>query len=177
MGRDPRPSFHGEFVHVTARALSEERLFRTHADALLFLRILAQVVPRHVAGVEAYCLMSTHVHLLVAVCDGDLSALMRDLNGRYVRVFNKRHGRRGPLLDRRFQTTVIRDDDHALTCIRYIARNPVEARLCDREGDWRWSSHRALAGSVSRPSFLTCLLLGDGDRGMERYRALFDSEA
>jgi hypothetical protein len=92
-----------------------------------------------------------------------------------VRAFNKRHGRRGPLLDRRFHTTLVKDDAHAISCLRYIARNPIEAGVCKRERDWRCSSHRALAGIASRPAFLTRFILGEGPEAAARYRELFES--
>jgi putative transposase len=67
----------------------------------------------------------------------------------------------GPVFDRRFHRTLIEDDDHLQACIRYIVRNPVDARLCADPGDWAWSSHRATVGASRAPWFLrTDLVLG-----------------
>jgi putative transposase len=35
------------------------------------------------------------------------------------------------------------DEDHLMTAARYLALNPVRARLVDRAEDWPWSSVRA----------------------------------
>ena len=35
------------------------------------------------------------------------------------------------------------DEDHLVAAARYVALNPVRARLVDRAVDWRWSSVRA----------------------------------
>jgi putative transposase len=76
-------------------------------------------------------------------------------------MVNHGRGRRGPLFDGRYHLTPVEDDGHLLGCARYIALNPVTASLCRRAVDWRWSSHRALAGLISAPDFLdTSFVLG-----------------
>jgi hypothetical protein len=43
--------------------------------------------------------------------------------------------------------SVVMDEEHLLAAARYVALNPVRARLAKRAEDWRWSSARAhLAG-------------------------------
>ena len=37
-------------------------------------------------------------------------------------------------------------DSYLLVVCRYVALNPVRARLCRDPGEWLWSSHRASAG-------------------------------
>ena len=36
------------------------------------------------------------------------------------------------------------DEPHFVTALRYVALNPVRARLVERAEDWQWSSTRAL---------------------------------
>ena len=53
---------------------------------------------------------------------------------------------RGHLFDDRY-ASVAMDEAHLLTAVRYVALNPVRARLVARAQDWPWSSVRAhLAG-------------------------------
>jgi putative transposase len=53
---------------------------------------------------------------------------------------------RGHLFDNRY-ASVAMDEDHLLTAVRYVALNPVRARLVTRAEDGPWSSVRAhLAG-------------------------------
>jgi putative transposase len=49
---------------------------------------------------------------------------------------------RGHLFDGRFASTVM-DEPHLLAAVRYVALNPVRARLVERAQDWPWSSVRA----------------------------------
>ncbi len=100
--------------------------------------------------------MTTHYHLLVQEGDRPLSAGMHLLHSRYVRAFNRRHGRRGHVFGGRYRVATIDDDAHLLGAIRYIARNPIEAGICAAPADWPWSSYRQLVG-IERPmSFFSC---------------------
>jgi putative transposase len=126
-------------------AVADERLFVVHEDAQRFLSIVRDTTSL-AWEIHAYCLMPTHVHLLIRDPGSEVSAVMRNINGRYSRWFNHRRGRRGPLFNGRFHRTAVGSDAHLLATVRYIAMNPVESGLCDRPADWRWSSHRALAG-------------------------------
>ena len=62
-----------------------------------------------------------------------------------------------------------------LTVIRYIARNPVEAGLCDEPEQWPWASHAAVVGGTAPRWLDTTRLLAyfgaDGGEPMQRYVA------
>ena len=103
---------------------------------------------------------------------------MRDLNGAYARRFNERHGRYGSVFAERYADKVIRSEEHFLKALRYVALNPVWARLVRRPEHWRWSSHAALAGLVRRPFALAAGVALRLFRGRPAdYRAFVDSEA
>ncbi len=39
----------------------------------------------------------------------------------------------------RFKTLPVQEDEHLLALLRYVARNPLRAKLVKRAEDWRWS--------------------------------------
>lgn len=89
----------------------------------------------------AYCLMPTHVHLLLIqkTDDGIQDYLSRVLNS-YSRHFNLIHKRIGPLWSGRFKGIAIDDDDQLMHITRYIHLNPVSAGLVTSLQEWRYSS-------------------------------------
>ena len=90
-------------------------------------------------AVWAYCLMPNHVHLIVCPTTRDgLGAAHR----RWANFINARGRWRGHLFDGRF-ASVAMDEGHLLTAVRYVALNPVRARLVRKAEDWPWSSVRA----------------------------------
>jgi len=61
---------------------------------------------------------------------------------RYAGILQARRKRRGHFWQGRFGSVVM-DEDHLAAAVRYLALNPVRARLVRRAQDWRWSSVRA----------------------------------
>jgi putative transposase len=156
MARGYRPLEPGGIYHVTAHAVAEAVLFVTERDGLQFLDLLERAVGRFGWLCQAYCLLSTHFHLLLETPEANLSRGMHWLNGSYAQSFNRHHERSGHLLADRFGSVAVRSDSHLLELARYIALNPVRAGVCQRAQDWNWSSYAATIGLRPPPPFLDC---------------------
>jgi hypothetical protein len=98
--------------------------------------------------------MTTHYHLLVRTPSPDLARGMQYLNACYAQGFNRRHGEIGHRLERRYRSTLIDSDAHALESLRYLALNPVRAGACRAPEQWKWSSYAAVTGRAPAPQFL-----------------------
>jgi REP element-mobilizing transposase RayT len=96
----------------------------------------------------AYSLMTTHYHLLLRIEKATLSSGFHRFNSIYARAYNRRHGRRGALWQRRFFDTIIETDGHLFEAIRYIALNAPRANACESAEEWPWSSYGASIGSA-----------------------------
>jgi REP-associated tyrosine transposase len=166
MPRRARIQAAGAAYHVTANGVARSALFRDDLDRQRFLNLLAGVVARFEWTCHAYCLMTTHYHLLVQTPVPNLSAGMQQLNSCYVQEFNRRHCEEGARLKRRFADVLVKSESHALEVFRYIAMNPVRAGICRRPEQWKWSSYAAHIGKAPRPPFLT----------LEWVRAYFGSD-
>jgi putative transposase len=177
--RAPRVQLPGAAYHVTSRGVRRQAIFRDDDDRLSFLGVLGAVVRRHEWSCLAFCLMTTHYHLLIRTPTADLAAGMQRLNGNFAQGFNRKHGETGHLFERRYHSIPIERDGHLVELCRYIALNPVRAGLCSRAEGWRWSSYRAVVGLASPPDFLApdwaLLYFGsDRTRARERFRAFVE---
>jgi putative transposase len=152
--RIPRVAAAG-FHHVTSRGNNRQAIFLDDGDRAMFFAILARVLGRVWWACHSFCLMTTHFHLLIETQDESLSFGMQRLNGEYAQSFNRRHGSIGHLFQDRFSSVMVARQSHALEVVRYIARNPVRAGLCNAPEDWIWSSHAATLGRRRAPTFLT----------------------
>ena len=121
-------------------------MFNDDIDRTDFCNRLARCVREVDWTLRAFCVMTTHYHLLLEVEENRLQAGMQWLNGTYAQRFNRRHGRWGHLAGQRFWHTPIVSERQLYRCVRYIALNPVEAGACERPQDWLWSSYAGLAG-------------------------------
>ena len=154
MGRDVRHQEAGAVYHAASRGNDGRDIFFDAQDRIAFLVRLERVARARGWRVYAYCLLTNHYHVLLAIPQGELSIGMQALNGGYSRRTNERYGRSGHLFRNRFFAGPVERGEHLLTAIRYIVLNPVRAGLCAHPGEWEWSSYRASAGLERRPEFL-----------------------
>lgn len=133
--------------HVTARGNRREPIFFEDGDQDLYCDLLAEQTRK--AGVEvwAYCLMPNHVHLILCPETEDgMAQALGAAHRRWANFVNARGRWRGHLFDGRF-ASVAMDEDHLITAVRYVALNPVRARLAATAESWPWSSvHAHLKG-------------------------------
>ena len=172
--RLPRIQVADGVYHVGSRGVEKRKIFDVfRGDRELFLALLEVTVQRYGWLCHGYCLMGNHFHLVVETPKPNIAAGMQYLKGRYAAGFNHWGAREGALFERRYFGQLIETEAHALEVTRYLALNPVRARLCAHPGDWRWSSHQAVVGIVKRPRYLDMSavhsLFGDGPRGIALY--------
>ncbi|MDQ3895486.1 MAG: transposase, partial [Actinomycetota bacterium] len=154
MSRPPRVQVPGGIYHVMTRGVRKLPIFLDDGDRLRFLSLVAVVVPLHEWICSAYCLMTSHYHLLVTTPEANLGRGMQLLNGVYAQTFNRRHGEVGHVFESRYQSPRVENEQHLLEVTRYIVLNPVRAGTCDDPAEWKWSSYRATLGLATAPRFL-----------------------
>ena len=90
-------------------------------------------------NLHAYCLMTTHYHVVIQTREPNLSLGMQLVNSAYVRMHNQRSGRFGTLVSGRFGSRPIESEEYFVEACRYVFLNPVRAKLCRRASEWPWS--------------------------------------
>ncbi len=73
----------------------------------------------------------------------------------HVRRYHQHYHASGHIWQGRFKAFPIQEDEHLLTVLRYIERNPVRAKLARRAQQWPWSSARYWQDEAIRPNYLT----------------------
>jgi len=140
--------------HVMSRGDDKRQIFIDDDDYERFLVLLAKTTARFGIHCYAYCLLWSHVHLLLQPGEVPLSRLMQQLNSAYCQSFNRRHHRVGHVLQGRYKSPLVDSDVYFLRLLRYIVRNPISAGCVDHPAEWPWSSYRASVGLVDPPPFL-----------------------
>jgi putative transposase len=85
--------------------------------------------------------MPNHFHLVVwPTADGDLSRWMQWVLTTHVRRYHEHFHGSGHVWQGRFKAFPIQEDEHLLTVLRYVERNPLRANLVSAASDWLWSS-------------------------------------
>jgi putative transposase len=143
MARLPRLVLPGIPHHVTQRGNRREQTFFEDGDYALYLDLLRDAAAQARTEIWSYCLMPNHVHIILTPHDEDgLWRTFGDLHRRYTGYINARMRTTGHLWQGRFGSVAM-DEAHLHHAVRYVALNPVRARLVARAEDWAWSSAKA----------------------------------
>ena len=129
--------------HVLNRACRRSVLFAHAEDYRLFVSVLGEAKTRFAMRVLAYAVMPNHWHLILwPEEDLQLSRFMHWLTLTHTQRWHTRHATTGtgPLYQGRYKAIPVQSDEHLLTAIRYVERNPVRAGLVDAAQNWQWSS-------------------------------------
>jgi putative transposase len=180
MARAPRIDVEGALHHVFDRGNRRQLICEESLDYRFLLWLVERAVSRFEWVVHAYCVMPNHYHFLIETPKAGLSRGMQLVNGRYAQSFNAGRRLDGHLFQGRFGSVLVETEAHALWVNRYIARNPVEARLVAGPAAWAWSSYGALRRGTA-PAWLAhdavLRFFGTGENAAVAYeRLILDEE-
>lgn len=144
MSRALRILFEGAYYHVMNRGAGSSDIFIDEKDYKTFLKTAEEACGFFNVQILAYCLMTTHYHLLVHTPEGNLPRFMRHVNGVYTQRRNQRYKTNGSIFKGRYLAIIVQDEEYLLKCMRYIHLNPVKAGLVNApnaQKPYLWSSH------------------------------------
>lgn len=140
MARLPRIVVPGLPHHVTQRGNGRQRVFFNEDDYRFYKDCLGASCRAADVEVWGWCLMPNHVHLILVPSDPDgLRRALAPAHRRYAGHVHARQKRTGHFWQGRFGAVVV-DEEHLAAALRYVALNPVRARLVKTASEWRWSS-------------------------------------
>lgn len=143
MPRVERVDVANQIYHVLNRANARVQIFDKDKDYKQFEDILDKAVEKYDMRLLAYCIMPNHWHLvLYPRKDGDLSLFMGWLTNTHTRRWHTEKGTvgQGHLYQGRYKSFLCQDDNHFLTLVRYVERNPKKAHLVKKAENWKWGS-------------------------------------
>jgi putative transposase len=143
MARVPRVDIADYPYHVLNRANARAQIFNTNEDYRLFMEILTDTLEFLDMRLLAFCLMPNHWHLILEPrVDGDLSRFMARLTNTHVKQYQAKHESvgMGHLYQGRYKSFMIEEGQYFYTVLRYVERNALKAKLCQRAEDWPWGS-------------------------------------
>ncbi len=125
---------------VTQRGNRGEPIFFAADDYALYRDWLGESCRRFEVDVWAYCQMPNHVHLILTPSDErGLALALARAHRLYSGFVNARARQTGHLFQGRFGSVAL-DEEHLINAVRYVALNPVRARLVEDARDWPHSS-------------------------------------
>src|SRR6266851_1016149 len=118
--------------HVSQRGNRRQPVFVEPSDYQLYRDLLAERCRKASVEVWAYCLMPNHVHLVLTPrTPHGLARAIGETHRQYTAVINARARWTGHLFQGRFSSVAL-DEAHPAAAARYVALNPVRAKLAAR---------------------------------------------
>jgi putative transposase len=154
MARPLRIEYPNAWYHVMNRGRRGESIFSDKKDFEIFLGVLQESSELFRCRIVAFCLMSNHYHLLLQTPLGNLSRVMRHVNGVYTQRYNRRQKVDGQLFRGRYKSVLVEEDSHLVELLRYIHLNPVRAHICKSVDDYPWSSHHVYVSTGKKSEWL-----------------------
>ncbi|MBT2661744.1 transposase [Bacillus sp. ISL-45] len=177
MSRKPRIWYPGAVYHITDRGNRKMPIFSDDKDRFKFMDLLEETRISHAFTLHAYCLMTTHYHLLLETINHHPQEIMKLLNSRYGIYFNKRHDLVGHVFQGRYKSELIDTDEYFLNASRYIHLNPYEGNIVQNPAEYKWSSYQAYISNRKNPHITTHRILSYfPDPPKEHYKKVIDHE-
>jgi REP-associated tyrosine transposase len=125
MPRKPRMFVPGLPAHIIQRGNNRQAIFFKASDYRRYLTLLHEARDRYGCAINAYVLMTNHVHLLLTPDETtSVSRIMQYVGRKYVPYINLKYGRSGTLWEGRFKASLVQSSRYLLACYRYIELNP-----------------------------------------------------
>ena len=140
-------------LHVIGRCVSKDLMFPGDDDAQRFWSEIGYQSLEFGVQILAMCLLGNHYHLLVRGDAEPLANTMHRSLSKLANVRNRREGRRGALVGRRYHVVHPQDALHTSRLIRYVPMNPVLHKLAKDPAKWVWSTHSILLGKRVAPEW------------------------
>ena len=135
------------------RGINGQQIFADSEDYEKFLEILKDCKAISEFEIFAYCLIGNHIHLLLKEVKEPIDQIMKRIATRFVYWYNIKYQRVVHLIQDRFKSEPVENDEYFLTVIRYIHQNPVKAGICKKPQDYTFSSYNEF---FKKQTFVDC---------------------
>ena len=182
--RDYKEFAPGVIAHTYNRGNNKEKIFFDNQDYQAFLFRMGLVLGfeekdlkrekllhfpysririegvKNLFKLHAFCLMPNHFHLLIEQCkDEPISKFILKTCTSYTMYINKKYGRVGHLVQDRFKSNLIENDEQLMWTSAYIHMNPVKDKMVSLPEKYEWSSYKDYIGERNLPIISTDLLI------------------
>ncbi|MFC1478754.1 transposase [Candidatus Margulisiibacteriota bacterium] len=140
MARKPREIVANAVYHITARANRQEMIFEDDAIKDLMLEIIKRAKAKYNFKFKNFCIMGNHIHFdMQPRGDAEISKIMQWILFVFAINYNKLHNHKGHVWYDRFKSKIIETIEQYVNTFRYIANNPVRARMVDHPLNYAYS--------------------------------------
>lgn len=160
-----------EYYHVFNRGVARMPIFQTRRDYLRYIRTVQYynrtpinsrfshfletedflIGTETIVDIVTFAFMPNHFHFLLRQrADDGIKNFISKITNSYVKYFNIKHDRVGPLFQGNFKAVLVESMEQLIHVDRYIHLNPVVSRLAKNPEDYEWTSYNEHLGTSAR---------------------------
>jgi len=125
------------------RGNNKNVVFECDEDYAYFLELILKFKTDHPFDLYHYCLMPTHVHLLIKTNRASVfSTFMKKIELAYFHHYRQEYGWVGHFWQGRFKSQTVGKDAYFIQCGKYIELNPVRKGIVNKPEDYKNSSSK-----------------------------------
>jgi len=147
----------GEVFHVLNRSVARLTLFEKPDDYAAFMRVVEETWQKNPLPIFAMSVMPNHWHFVVRpTTDTQLTEYFQRLTVTHTMRWHAHYATSGTghLYQGRIKSFPIQSDEHLLTVLRYVERNPLRANLVKKAEEWEYGSACARQQKQATPEWL-----------------------
>lgn len=152
MARYARIYCPGGIFHLVSRCFEKRFFIAGQIERDYYLQLLGRSLSKTDVLLLGWCLMSSHIHLVVKAGRDPLERVMKSVHSGFAVWLNRKMGgRKGAVFAERYKAILVDEEAYLLELIRYVHNNPVRAALVREAQHSSWSSHRHYLGLDQPP--------------------------
>lgn len=140
MARIARKKANSGIYHVIFKGVNHEEIFAEDRQKRKIQLIMHEKLQDYTIEIYAYCIMSTHVHLLIK---GEMEEIAKFISRSeivYAMQYNLSQNRNGHLFQNRYHSEAVENENYFWNCLNYIHNNPVKAKIVTTPAEYTFSS-------------------------------------
>ena len=184
MPRQARNKEKNQPHHIISRGIDEVKLCATDEDKEFYVNLINASSNVYRIEILSYCIMDTHVHILIHPRKGDISKFMHAINNSYAKYYNRVHKRRGHLFAERFKNIVVKGFTQLLRNSTYIHNNPKDLLYKGYKSveDYPYSSIKDYTEpgngkGIAKPNYIFNLMGGTWIQAENHYKKLLEIQS
>ena len=172
--------FDDSSFHLTWQCHNKDWLMKDEWAKQLYYDELFKWKDHYGVSIHAYNFMDNHPHLVGHTKRKEgISDLMRRINCKFAKEYNKRNNGYGQVVIARFKSPLIQTDEHMLNVMTYVDLNPCRAGKVKHPSRYKWSSYNYYAYGKQDPLITPApsyLGLADNDKDRQKiYREMVET--
>lgn len=129
-----------EARHAFIKGRSGFGIFYRTEDFIIIISIISVLVRNMKLTVLAFCPMFNHIHFLLNNIElPTLRLFIQRMAIIFVKEYNKEYGRKGPLFQKPFGSSIKNAVKIIMGSVAYTFNNPVAGKLCKTAKEYRWN--------------------------------------